>query len=79
MVNSDCIKKRSITPVKMMQAEDGSINQLKAQLSLLTAQYNALTEAEREDTAAGMELTANILAITEKLKQEEKALGGYKA
>lgn len=34
--------------IKMERMEDGSMQQMKAQLSLLTAEFNNLTRAERE-------------------------------
>jgi hypothetical protein len=45
----------------------GSVDQLKAQAALLTAQYNALSKEERENTYAGRELTAQLDAANKAL------------
>lgn len=58
-----------------LNAEMGSNEQLKAQLKLLTAEYNLLGEEERENTEAGQQLTSQINQITEKLKENESAIG----
>lgn len=53
----------------------GSNNQLRAQLVLLTNQYNALSKSERENTTAGKALQAQTRAISDELKANEKAVG----
>ena len=56
-------------------ANAGSHEQLKAQLSILTAQYNKLSEEERENSHAGKEMAQNVAAVTSVLKQNEAAVG----
>lgn len=57
------------------KANEGSIEQLKAQLALTTAQWNRLSKEERENTEAGKALSKQKLDLTNKLKGEEKATG----
>lgn len=45
----------------------GSVDQLKAQSALLTAQYNAMSKEERAGTEAGRELTAQLDATNKAL------------
>ncbi len=59
---------------KARTSATGSLNQLRAQLSLLTPQYAALSKAQR-DSSAGIAFRDSIRDITEELKKEEKALG----
>jgi len=60
---------------KVMDAEIGSNEQLRAQLKILTNDYDKLSQEERENTVAGREQAAEILNITNKLKENEKAVG----
>ena len=53
----------------------GSNERMKAQLAILTKQYNSLSQEERQNTAAGKEMGKNILDLTNKLKQNEAAVG----
>jgi len=53
----------------------GSNERMKAQLAILTKQYNSLSQEERQNTAAGKEMGKNILDLTNKLKQNESAVG----
>lgn len=48
---------------------------LKAQLSVLTAQFNKLTTEEQNNTKEGQRLQKQILDITNTLKANEKAVG----
>jgi len=61
-----------------LNAEMGSNEQLKAQLAILTAEYNKMSASERESTDAGKNLTTGIKGITDKLKENEKAVGDNK-
>lgn len=54
---------------------EGSLNEQKALLSVLTAEYNALSQEERESTDAGKALAAQILSVTNNLKANEQAVG----
>jgi hypothetical protein len=56
-------------------AELGSNERMKAQLKILTDQYNALSQEERENTEAGQEMGKNIKDLTDKLKSNESAVG----
>lgn len=53
----------------------GSNNQLRAQLSLLTSQYNALSKEERENTIAGRALAIQTRSISDELKENEQKVG----
>lgn len=57
------------------KANTGSNEQLKAQLSILTLEYNKLSEAERNNSARGKELFGQINQTTTTLKENEKAVG----
>ena len=56
-------------------AELGSNERMKAQLKILTDQYNELSQEERENTEAGQEMGKNIKDLTDKLKSNESAVG----
>lgn len=53
----------------------GSVDQLKAQSALLTAEYNALSEEQRENTEAGRELAAQLEATNEALLKAGQRVG----
>jgi len=59
----------------VMNAEIGSNEQLRAQLKILTSEYDKMSQEERENTDVGRELAAETLNITNKLKENEKAVG----
>lgn len=54
---------------------NGSIEQMRAALSVLTKQYNNLSQAERENTKDGYALQKQIKSISDKLKEQEGAIG----
>lgn len=56
---------------KIEQEQEGSLKQLRAQLSNLTAEYDSLSEAER-NAAKGQELKNRINEITDSLKGAEE-------
>jgi hypothetical protein len=56
-------------------AELGSNERMKAQLKILTDQYNELSQEERENTEVGQEMGKNIKDLTDKLKSNESAVG----
>lgn len=58
-----------------LNAELGSNEQLKAQLAILTKEYNSLSQEQRENTEEGQQLTQQIDGITNKLKENESAVG----
>lgn len=57
--------------VKIEQQQEGSLKQLRAQLSNVTDEYDSLSEAERK-AAKGTELKDKINAITNELKGAEE-------
>lgn len=56
---------------KIEQEQEGSLKQLRAQLSNLTAEYDSLSEAER-NAAKGQELKNSINNITDSIKGAEE-------
>jgi hypothetical protein len=61
--------------VKAFDAANGSINQQRANLSLLTQQYNNLSKAERENENVGGKLQAQMKSLSDELKRNESAVG----
>lgn len=57
------------------KANAGSNEQLKAQLSLQTAEYNKLSKEQKKSTERGKELKTGISQITEELKGNEEEVG----
>jgi hypothetical protein len=53
----------------------GSVDQLKAQSALLTAQYNAMSKEERENTEAGRELAAQLEETNKALLEAGQRVG----
>lgn len=62
--------------VKLEHEQTGSLQQLKAQLSLWTQEYNKLGEAER-NSDAGIQIAINISELTQKLTDAEIELGNF--
>lgn len=60
--------------IAAFSAEEGSIQQLKKNLSLATEEYNKMSRAQR-NSAQGKELQASIRATTDELKELEGAIG----
>ena len=58
--------------IKVQQASDGSLTQLRRQLSLLTAQYDNLSRDLRTG-ATGRELVVQIQTVTKELNEAEQA------
>ena len=54
-----------------------SLKQLRAQLSILTAEYDNLSKSERENKEVGGEYARQILEVTKKLKDAEFATDRY--
>ncbi|MCL1936993.1 MAG: hypothetical protein FWF52_01180, partial [Candidatus Azobacteroides sp.] len=63
--------------IEFQNLQEGSLQRLKAELSLNTAAYNNLSEAER-NAVKGSKLQDKINKTTETLKKEEKALGDHR-
>lgn len=62
--------------IKIQQASDGSLTQLRRQLSLLTVQYDNLSRDLRSG-ATGKELIVQIQAVTKELSEAEQASGRF--
>jgi len=56
-------------------AEKGSLDSIKAQLSVTSAQWSKLSEKERLNSETGKKLTAQKTKLTAQLKKEERATG----
>lgn len=61
--------------VEAENSEIGSLDKLKAQLSLVSKQWSLLSEDERANTEEGQKLTKQKKDLTEALKKEESATG----
>lgn len=70
------ISKQLQNQIRYENEQEGSLKQLRAQLSNLTAEYDALSEAERKG-AKGEELKNHINEITDALKEGEEATQRY--
>ena len=57
------------------KANAGSNDLMKAQLSILTAEYNKLSKEERKNTEAGKQKKQQISQLTDELKDNEEAVG----
>ena len=68
-------EKTLIDIVKINNSENGSLNELKAKLSIVTKEWNNLSGEERLNSEIGKTLTAQKKALTEQLKSEEMATG----
>jgi hypothetical protein len=61
--------------VKSFDAANGSIEQQRANLSILTQQYNKLSKEERENVDVGVKLQKQIKGLSDELKRNESAIG----
>lgn len=64
--------------IKIESQETGSLNQLRASLQKMTAQYNAMSAARREGQE-GRLLAASIKSQQEAINEAEMALGNYRS
>ena len=64
--------------IKIESQEVGSLNQLRASLQKMTAQYNAMSAARREGQE-GQLLAASIKSQQEAINEAEQALGNYRS
>ena len=69
------LEKGLATSQKVMISSAGSIDQLRARLSELTVAYNALGEAERDNSDEGKRLQAEAKAVSDELKIQEGRIG----
>jgi hypothetical protein len=76
-VNAEKRQAQAITAAynKVITAEIGSNDQLKAQLKILTAEYNSMSAEQRNSAEVGGNLKNQILSITNELKKNESAIG----
>lgn len=63
------------TNTKARKKQTGSLNEMKAQLSAATFQYNNLSKAERENSKHGQKLKTDIRSLSDELKKNESAVG----
>ena len=63
--------------VKQQTTLDGSLRQLRAELSNLTKQYDALSKAQRENANVGGRLKDQINQVTTKIKNAEEGTQRY--
>ncbi len=61
--------------VEAETAAEGSLKQMRAQLSMVNKQYDALSKAERENAAIGGRLQKQSASLTAELKKLEAATG----
>lgn len=67
-----------VKSVQVNKEAEGSNNKLRATLSVLTAQYNALSKEERDNSVAGQVLSKSIKNISDELKSTEGAVGDFR-
>jgi len=60
---------------RIIDATKGSNEQLRARLSVLTKQYNGLSKEQRENSAEGKKMGSTMKSLTDKLKENESAVG----
>lgn len=81
LVEAQQAKRELVNETKLLvqqeQAEEGSINQLRARLNLLTTQYESMGKAAREGLG-GKDLHARIMATRTEVDKLEQSLGNYK-
>lgn len=63
--------------IKVQNTLDGSLRQLRAQLSTLTKQYDALSKSERENVNIGGKLQKQINDVTKEIKDAEFSTQRY--
>ncbi|MDR2927498.1 MAG: hypothetical protein LBV41_04770 [Cytophagaceae bacterium] len=63
--------------IKIEKEHDGSINSMRATLSNLKAEYDALSKADRKNVAIGGEMLKQTAALNAELKEAEQAYGDF--
>lgn len=61
--------------IKSQNAQTGSIEEMRAQLAIVSIQWAKLSKEERNNSERGKELTRQKTQLTEALKKEEQATG----
>jgi hypothetical protein len=69
------LTKANADQTKIFEANEGSIEQLRAQLAQGTAAYNAMSAAQRDSSEEGQKLQANNKMLSDNLKVLEAAIG----
>lgn len=70
------LRREYVNTQKVQDAQEGSITALRAQLSLLTGQYDNLAKSMRKG-ASGQELLKSIKAVSSELSEAEQASGRF--
>ena len=70
------ITKQVRNQIKVEKEQEGSLKSLRAELSNLTAEYDAMSRAERE-SASGKAFGDKIKELSEEIKKAEEATGRY--
>ena len=65
------LQKEVQNELQLQRQQDGSLTQLRAQLNLLTQQYDKLSRAERENINVGGKLQKQINQVTSEIKNAE--------
>lgn len=68
-------QKQLTANITMQKANEGSLNQLGAELTKLNAEYARMSKTEKETTDKGKELKASIEAKSAAYKEEQMAIG----
>ena len=71
------LQKEVQNELQLQRQQDGSLAQLRAQLNLLTQQYDKLSRAERENMAVGGKLQKQINQVTTEIKNAEEGTQRY--
>lgn len=79
-VNTEAAKreKQIQADIRLQNAQQGSLDQMRASLSKMVAEYGALSEDQRKNTIEGQRLGQQIGETTAALKTEEEALGDHR-
>lgn len=70
------LNKQVLNQIRTEQQQEGSLQQLRAEMSNLNAQYDAMSRAEREG-ASGVDLQLHIAEIANEIKEAEFATERY--
>lgn len=71
------LQKQVQNQVRIQTENDGSLKEMRANLSNLTAQYDSLSKAERQNTEVGGAMMVSINRLTDEIKSNEEATQRY--
>lgn len=71
------LQKETQNEIRQQTQEQGSLRQLRAELSNLTKQYDSLSKAERENVNVGGKLKSQINQVTTEIKNAEEGTQRY--